>query len=81
MQYAIHVVSGLHITNDNRPELIRHIILAYPTEISVNPTGARKCRLTRECKTTLVHDVSVSFRHTSVFDVIFCQTFRRQRRK
>ena len=34
--------------------------LAYSTGISVNPTGARKWRLTRECKTTLVHDVRTS---------------------
>ena len=59
-------------------------IHAYPTGISVNPTGARKCRcFTWWCKTTLVPDIRMtilmsfwtSSRH---FDVIFRQTFRRQ---
>ena len=37
----------------------RNTFLAYPTGISVN-TRARKCRLTRGCKTTLVHDVKMT---------------------
>ena len=45
----------------------RSHVLAYPTGISVNPTGARKYAS---------FDVI-----TSDFDVTFCQTFRRQRRK
>ena len=34
--------------------------LAYPTRISMNPTGARKCRLSPWCKATLMHDVRTS---------------------
>ena len=41
-------------------ELFEHGIqvLAYPTGIAVNMTGARKCQLTWGCK-TFVHDVSM----------------------
>ena len=31
---------------------VRIFILAYPARISVNATGAKKCRLTRGCKMT-----------------------------
>ena len=57
--------------------------LAYPTGISVNSSGARKCRLTWWCKTTLVHDVIMTiftfWRQFWRLDVSFRQTFRRQR--
>ena len=37
------------------------VFLAYPPgKVSVNSIGARKCNLTRGCKTTLVHDVSMT---------------------
>ena len=44
------------------------LFLAYPTAISVNPNGARKWRLTWGCKTTLVHDVSMTI--FAFFDVL-----------
>ena len=40
--------------------------------ISASLNSARKCRLTRGCKTTLVHDVKTSFWR---FGIIFRQTF------
>ena len=39
---------------------LRLRVFACPIGISVNPTGARKCRLTEGCKTTLVQDVSMT---------------------
>ena len=49
--------------------------LAYPTGTSMNPTGARKYRLTRGSVRPLVHDVSTSIamfrRHFACFNVMF----------
>ena len=51
---------------------VRWHFLAYPTGISVNPTGARKCHLAAGCMTTLVQDVRMTFLlHFWCLDFIF----------
>ena len=57
--------------------LLRKPILAYPTGISVNPTGARKCCLTRGGVRGLVHDVRMMIlRAFFVLTAFFRKAFR-----
>ena len=61
LESSLFAVLLCRLKQQNFRQRLSSIILAYPTRITLKPTGARKCRLTWGDERWLLHDVRSSF--------------------